>query len=37
VEQLWVLMRVFQVGFETFLPKEKVYANGEYSAYGAKG
>jgi transcriptional regulator with XRE-family HTH domain len=29
-EQLWVLMRVFQVGFEVFFPKEKVYANNEY-------
>jgi transcriptional regulator with XRE-family HTH domain len=37
VEQLRVLMRVFQVGFDAFLPKERVYANGEYPGRAAYG
>lgn len=37
VEQLLVLMRVFQVGFEAFLPKEKVYGNCECFAGAING
>jgi transcriptional regulator with XRE-family HTH domain len=37
VEQLRVLMRVFQVGFEAFFPKEKVYANNEYPGRATHG
>lgn len=37
VEQLRVLMRVFQVGFETFLLKGKAYANDEYPGHAADG
>lgn len=37
VEQLRVLMRVFQVGFEAFFSKEEVYANREYSSHGING